>query len=312
MRLARLDGPDGVVPAAHDGARWHDLRPLTQDVDGRFLSAGLDEAREVVAAGCLPRIASHRRFLAPVARPGKVVGIGLNYKGYAAGLGQPEPAVPVVFLKSPTAVCGPDDTVVAIPGSRSTDAEIELGLVIGRRVDRSTPEAELAGAIAGYVLANDLTDRDLQLGQPGTWTAGKSADTFCPLGPWVVTADEVPDPLAVTLTLRVNGTVRQHESTADLVHDPVAILRHLGPLMTLEPGDVVLTGTPHGCAVTRPEPRPYLRDGDVLDLEARTSTGVSLGRQHALVRVPAEAQRTDGTEPAPRRTAAVVSGGTLR
>jgi 2-keto-4-pentenoate hydratase/2-oxohepta-3-ene-1,7-dioic acid hydratase in catechol pathway len=269
VRLARVGPPGREVPVvvAPDG-RLLDLRPLTRDVDGPFLEQGLARAALAATSGALPPLdpPDGIRFGAPVARPGKVVGIGLNYHCYARAVGAPAPAEPVVFLKATSALCGPTDPVRLLPGSTTTDHEVELAVVVGRVLRDASPAEALAG-VAGYALADDLSDRDLQLERGGTWTKGKSADTYCPLGPWLVTPDELGDPASLRLTLDVNGERRQDGSTADLVFGVADVLAYVSGLMTLEPGDVVITGTPAGVALGRPEPRPYLRAGDVLELD---------------------------------------------
>jgi 2-keto-4-pentenoate hydratase/2-oxohepta-3-ene-1,7-dioic acid hydratase in catechol pathway len=271
MRLARV-GPPGAerpVVVGSDG-RLLDLTSLTQDIDGAFLSGQLPD----LDPSELPELADPGRRGPPVARPGKVVGIGLNYTSYAAAVGVDPPTEPVVFLKASTSVCGPTDTVRGLPGSLTTDHEVELGVVIGQRLSGVVDAARARSAVAGYLLANDVTDRALA-GVGGPWAKGKCADTFCPIGPWLVTPDELGDPRDVELCLSVNHEVRQHARTSEMVFDVPTLLIYLSGLMTLEPGDLILTGTPAGVAVARPEPKPYLRDGDVIEL---TATGLGAQR----------------------------------
>lgn len=192
------------------------------------------------------------------------------------------PSEPVVFLKATTSVCGPTDDIRMLPGSTSTDYEVELGVVLGAVLRDETDPARALEAVAGYVLAHDVSDRALQLDHGGTWTKGKSADTFCPVGPWLVTPDEVGDPAALRLRLAVNAEARQDGTTDDMVFGVGELLAYVSRLMTLEPGDLVITGTPAGVAMGRPEPRPYLRHGDVVDLD-----GGVLGRQSNRVVDPA-------------------------
>ena len=200
----------------------------------------------------------------PIARPGKIVGIGLNYVGHAAESGAATPAEPVVFLKASSSLCGPTDDIVLVAGSTTTDYEVELGVVIGSRLQRVTDHAAALAGVAGYVLAQDVSDRSLQLERGGTWTKGKSADTFCPVGPYLVTADEVPDP------------------AAGMIFGIAEILCYVSGVMTLEPGDLIITGTPAGVAMGKAEPRPYLRHGDLV-----TADGGVLGRHHNNVVDPA-------------------------
>ncbi len=276
MRLARVGPPGAEIPVlAGRGGELLDLRPLTPDIDAGFLSEGLARAEAAAAEGRLPALEREPvRWGSPVARPGKVVGVGLNYAGHAAEAGAPVPSEPVLFLKASTSVCGPCDDIRTLPGSRHTDYEVELGVVLGSVLrDEQVPGRALA-AVAGYVLAQDVSDRAMQLERGGTWTKGKSADTFCPLGPWLVTPDELGDTAAVRLTLRVNEHTRQDALTDDMIFPVGQVLCYTSGLMTLEPGDVVITGTPAGVAVGQPEPRPYLRHGDLV-----TADGGALGRQ---------------------------------
>ncbi len=218
----------------------------------------------------------------PIARPGKIVGIGLNYVGHAAESGAATPAEPVVFLKASSSLCGPTDDIVLVAGSTTTDYEVELGVVIGSRLQRVTDHAAALAGVAGYVLAQDVSDRSLQLERGGTWTKGKSADTFCPVGPYLVTADEVPDPGSIRLRLAVNGDPRQDDTAAGMIFGIAEILCYVSGVMTLEPGDLIITGTPAGVAMGKAEPRPYLRHGDLV-----TADGGVLGRHHNNVVDPA-------------------------
>ena len=278
-------GPPGrerPVVLGQDGR----LRDLL-GVGGHLAATSLGDLSAVAAAldaGELPRAAvdGEQRFGSPIPRPGKVVGIGLNYAGHAAEAGAPVPSEPVVFLKATTSVCGPTDDIRMLPGSRSTDYEVELGVVLRATLRDETDPARALAAVAGYVLAHDVSDRAMQLDHGGTWTKGKSADTFCPLGPWLVTPDEVGDPATLRLRLAVNGEARQDATTDDMVFGVGELLAYVSRLMTLEPGDLVLTGTPAGVAMGRPEPRPYLRHGDVVHLD-----GGVLGSQRNRVVDPA-------------------------
>jgi 2-keto-4-pentenoate hydratase/2-oxohepta-3-ene-1,7-dioic acid hydratase in catechol pathway len=280
VRFARVGEPGEERPVVvTDDGTLLDLGGLTGDVDGVFLGS-LGEVHPSALPVLAPaQHASALRFGAPVARPGKVVGIGLNYRDHAAEAGMPLPDEPVVFLKAPTSVCGPGDDVVMLPGSTTTDYEVELGVVLGRTLRAATDPGEALAAVAGYVLAQDVSDRALQLERGGTWTKGKSADTFCPLGPWLVTPDELGaagrgGPEGLRLRLSVDGALRQDGRTSDMVFGVGELLCYTSGLMTLEAGDVVLTGTPAGVAMGRPEPRPYLRHGQVVEAD-----GGVLGRQ---------------------------------
>ncbi|GAA4864386.1 fumarylacetoacetate hydrolase family protein [Kitasatospora sp. NPDC048365] len=280
MKLLRV-GPAGEERPAvldADGAAY-DLSGRTADIDGAFLDR-LDAAElaAAVAAGELPRLdLDGQRIGAPVARPGKVVGIGLNYRDHAAEAGAQIPAEPVVFLKPSNTVVGPNDEVLVPRGGEKTDYEVELAVVIGRRARYLDGHAEAAAVIAGYAAVNDVTERAFQFERGGQWDKGKSAETFTPLGPWLVTADEVADPQALDLRLWVNGELRQDGTTAEMIFPVLEIVRYLSQFMVLEPGDVIVTGTPAGVTLGRPG-TPFLRPSDVVELEV---TG--LGRQrHTL------------------------------
>ncbi len=263
--------------------RLRDLLGLCDDLDPALLG-DLGAVAAALDAGELPvaEFDGALRFGPPLPRPGKIVGIGLNYADHAAEAGAPLPTEPVVFLKATTSVCGPTDDIRMLPGSTSTDYEVELGVVLGATVRDEVDPARALEAVAGYVLAHDVSDRAMQLDHGGTWTKGKSADTFCPVGPWLVTPDEVGDPATLRLRLTVNGEARQDGTTDDMVFGVGEVLAYVSRLMTLEPGDLVITGTPAGVALGRPEPRPYLRHGDVVDLD-----GGVLGRQCNRVVDPA-------------------------
>ncbi|MGA8980908.1 MAG: fumarylacetoacetate hydrolase family protein [Pedococcus sp.] len=278
-------GPPGrerPVALGQDG-RLRDLLGLCDDLDPALLGH-LGAVAAALDAGELPvaELDGALRFGPPLPRPGKIVGIGLNYADHAAEAGAALPTEPVVFLKATTSVCGPTDDIRMLPGSTSTDYEVELGVVLGATVRDEVDPARALEAVAGYVLAHDVSDRAMQLDHGGTWTKGKSADTFCPVGPWLVTPDEVGDPVTLRLRLTVNGEARQDGTTADMVFGVGEVLAYVSRLMTLEPGDLVITGTPAGVALGRPEPRPYLRHGDVVDLD-----GGVLGRQRNRVVDPA-------------------------
>ncbi|MFB8403630.1 fumarylacetoacetate hydrolase family protein [Streptomyces sp. NPDC055912] len=258
-RLAVLDGAGGLLDASS----------IADDIDHRSLADGvLDRITEAAAAGALPaldRPADRVRVGAPVARPGKVVCIGLNYLDHAEETGAELPAEPVVFMKDPWTVSGPYDEVLIPRGSVKTDYEVELAVVIGRTARYLESDEDALACVAGYAVSHDVSERAFQLERGGQWDKGKSCETFNPLGPWLVTPDEIPDPQKLSLRLTVNGVERQHGSTADMVFPVAEIIRYLSRFMVLHPGDVINTGTPAGVALGRPEPRPYLRHGDVVE-----------------------------------------------
>ena len=213
----------------------------------------------------LPLVAGTPRLGPPVGRFGKFLAIGLNYADHAAEAGMPIPERPILFFKSTTSVCGPNDDVVLPPGSERLDWEVELGIVIGREACR-IDAAQAREAIFGYLVVNDVSERDWQLQHGGgQWSKGKSHDTFGPLGPWLVSADEVPQPQALELSLSVNGTVMQQGSTRTMIFGVEHIVADLSQYMRLMPGDVICTGTPPGVGMGMKPPR-YLRRGDVMEL----------------------------------------------
>ncbi|MFJ3614453.1 fumarylacetoacetate hydrolase family protein [Streptomyces hydrogenans] len=282
MKLLRVGPPGAERPALLDGdGTLRDLSSFTDDVDGSLLSdtATLDRIRAAAEAGVLPAYgeaadATGLRIGPPVGRIGKVVCIGLNYHGHAAETGQATPAEPVVFLKAADTVVGPDDTVLVPRGSVKTDWEVELAIVIGRTARYLETDEEALAHVAGYALAHDVSEREFQIERGGTWDKGKNCETFNPLGPWLVTADEVPDPQDLPLRLWVNGELKQEGSTSDQIFPVAEVVRYVSRFMTLYPGDVINTGTPAGVAMGQPEPKPYLRPGDVVELEIE-----GLGRQ---------------------------------
>ena len=280
MKIARL-GELGrefpvVIAADSSGTEQHyDARPVTDDIDGAFLAAdGLESLRRALADGTLPVLenAGALRIGSPVARPNNVVCIGMNYAAHAAESGAQPPATPVVFLKPSNTVAGPFDASPIPPVAAKYDWEVELGVVIGREVSYLSTLEEAAAAVAGYVVGNDLSEREYQLpGAAGQWTKGKSLPKSTPLGPWLVLASDV-DASNLRLRTWVNGEIRQDSSTSDQIFNVSSIIHHLSQYMVLEPGDVVLTGTPAGVAMSGRF--PYIQDGDVVEAEIE-----GLGRQ---------------------------------
>jgi 2-keto-4-pentenoate hydratase/2-oxohepta-3-ene-1,7-dioic acid hydratase in catechol pathway len=268
MKFARLGESGSEIPVVLDGDRHLDLRPITSDVDGGFLADDpVGRTTAALAAGLLPELADAGllRVGAPIARPSAVVCIGMNYAAHAAESGSLPPSVPVMFLKTPNTVVGPNDRVTIPRGSEKTDWEVELGVVIGRRASYLDSPADAADHIAGFVAVNDVSERTFQLEvSGGQWSKGKCAPGFNPTGPWLVTPDEV-DARSLRLRSFVNGEPRQDSSTADLIFPVDHIVWHLSQFLTLEPGDLVLTGTPEGVALSGRF--PYLAPGDVVDIE---------------------------------------------
>ncbi|MEU5341255.1 MULTISPECIES: fumarylacetoacetate hydrolase family protein [unclassified Streptomyces] len=278
MKLLRVGTTGAERPALLDAEGvLRDLSGVVPDIDGALLAddAALGRIRTAAEAGELPVLdADGLRVGPPVARIGKVVCIGLNYHDHAKETGAEPPAEPVIFFKAADTVVGPYDTVLVPRGSVKTDWEVELAVVIGRTARYLGSHEEALAHVAGYAVAHDVSEREFQIERGGTWDKGKNCETFNPLGPWLVTADEVPDPQGLGLKLWVNGELRQDGSTSDQIFSVAEVVRYVSQFMTLYPGDVINTGTPAGVALGMPEPKPFLRAGDVVELEIE-----GLGRQ---------------------------------
>ncbi|WP_432028833.1 fumarylacetoacetate hydrolase family protein [Streptomyces sp. 1222.5] len=278
MKLLRVGTAGAERPALLDAeGTLRDLSGLVDDVDGALLAdeVALGRVRAAAEAGALPALdAAGLRIGPPVGRIGKIVCIGLNYHDHARETGAEPPSEPVVFFKAPDTVVGPNDTVLVPRGSVKTDWEVELAVVIGRTARYLASAEEGLAHVAGYTVAHDVSEREFQIERGGTWDKGKNCETFNPLGPWLVTADEVPDPQRLPLRLWVNGELKQDGTTAEQIFPVGEVVRYVSRFMTLYPGDVINTGTPAGVAMGQPEPKPYLRSGDVVELEIE-----GLGRQ---------------------------------
>ena len=276
MRLMRI-GPAGAERPAvldPDGSAY-DLSGVTADIDGAFLaSPDLAAVPDALRRGELPPLdITGSRIGAPVSRPGKVVCVGPNY----AKPGFSPPVEPALFLKAPDTVVGPDDTVLLPRGSTSTDWEVELAVVIGAPARYLGSPRDATACIGGYAISHDVSERSFQHDRGGTIDKGKCCETFNPLGPWLRTADDIPDPGALGLRLWVDGVRRQDGVTADMIFDPAYLVWYASQFMVLEPGDILNTGTPPGCAVGRPD-RPFLRAGQVVVVEID-----HLGRQRQTI-----------------------------
>jgi 2-keto-4-pentenoate hydratase/2-oxohepta-3-ene-1,7-dioic acid hydratase in catechol pathway len=266
MKLLRVGAPGAERPAVLDSdGVARDLSGVVADFGPAFFAGGgLAVVAAAVAGGGLPSVQG--RIGAPIARPGKIVCIGLNYSDHAAETGQAAPPRPVVFLKDPATVIGPYDNVLIPRGSTKTDWEVELGVVIGSTVRYLDSPGDALAAVAGYVVSHDVSERAFQLELSPQWDLGKSCDTFNPLGPWLVTADEVPDPQQLGLRLAVNGERRQNGCSSNMIFGVSHLIWYLSQYMVLEPGDLINTGTPAGVALGLPG-HPYLRPGDRVQLE---------------------------------------------
>jgi 2-keto-4-pentenoate hydratase/2-oxohepta-3-ene-1,7-dioic acid hydratase in catechol pathway len=278
MRIVRFGEPGRERPGVLTSeGRLLDATPLVADWTGEHLDpSSLTSVSESLDK--LPVVDTEAvRLGPPIGRPGKIVCIGLNYSDHVAESGATLPDEPVVFMKDPSTVVGPHDSVLVPRGSQKTDFEVELAVVVGRPIRYAASADEALACVAGYATSNDLSEREFQLERGGQWDKGKSCETFNPLGPWMVTADEVPDPQALALELWVNGRNMQSSTTAEMVFGVGEILRYLSQFMVLRPGDLVNTGTPAGVALGQPD-RPYLRKGDILECSIS-----GLGTQRAMV-----------------------------
>ena len=267
MKLFRYGPPGQEKPGILRGEQRLDIAAFGEDYTEAFFAGdGLRRLAEFVRANLsqLPEVAAIERLGPPVARPSKIVCIGLNYSDHAREIGLTPPTEPVVFLKSTTALVGPFDDIMLPRNSVKTDWEAELAVVISKRTSYVT-EAEAADCIAGYTLHNDVSEREFQLERGGTWTKGKGCDTFAPLGPFLVTPDELDDVDNLRIWLTVNGQRKQQGTTANLIFKVPFLISYVSQFMTLLPGDVISTGTPAGVGMGL-QPPQYLQAGDVVEL----------------------------------------------
>jgi 2-keto-4-pentenoate hydratase/2-oxohepta-3-ene-1,7-dioic acid hydratase in catechol pathway len=247
-----------------DGGVIRDLSGHVPDIDGAALSPDGLARLAALDPGSLPAVDGSPRLGCPVARPSKLLCIGLNYSDHAKEANQPIPSEPVLFMKSTTAINGPNDKVVLPRGSEKGDWEVELGIVIGSRASY-VEEADALEHVAGYVLVNDVSERAFQLENTGQWVKGKSADTFAPIGPWVATRDEIPDPGALDIWLELDGRRMQDGNTKTMIFSVATIVSYVSRHMTLLPGDIIPTGTPPGVGLGM-KPPVFLRPGNVMRL----------------------------------------------
>ena len=279
MKLVRYGEAGNEQPGLiDDDGNLRELSAHVGDISGDILGdASLDRLRALDVSG-LPVVGGDVRYGPCVAGIGKFLCIGLNFSDHAEEAGMAIPEHPILFLKANSAVVGPNDDVVRPRGATKLDWEVELGVVIGTRA-KYVSEADALNHVAGYCVCNDVSERDFQLHLSGQWTKGKSCDTFGPTGPWLVTRDEIPDPQALDMRLEVNGKRMQTGNTRTMIFTVAQIISHLSQLFTLEPGDVISTGTPPGVGMGMKPEAIYLDDGDVMELEIE-----GLGRQRQEVR----------------------------
>ncbi|MDI6908189.1 fumarylacetoacetate hydrolase family protein [Nocardioides sp.] len=244
------------------------MSDIVAEIGPGTITDGLDSLRSVVNGdgGAPPNLdGAAIRFGPPIAGPGKIICVGLNYRLHAAEAGLPIPEEPILFMKAPYTLEGPDDAVPIPPGSLKTDYEVELAVVIGKVARYLDPDDDALSYVAGYTISDDVSERAFQLERGGQWDKGKNCEGFNPLGPWFVTSDEVADPQALDLALSVNGEVRQQSNTSDMIFPVRHLVWYISQFMTLLPGDIINTGTPAGVGAGFDPPR-FLRDGDVVEL----------------------------------------------
>lgn len=265
MKLLRFGEPGRERPGLVDqSGSLRDLSGIVDDIAGDVLGdAGLDMLRRI-DPGTLPLVRGSPRIGACVGRTGKFICVGLNYADHARETGKEPPAEPILFMKATSAICGPDDDIEIPEGSSKTDWEVELGVVIGKRA-KYVREEDALEHVAGYCTVNDVSERAFQSERGGQWTKGKSHDTFGPVGPWLVTRDEVADPQALELWLEVDGVRRQNGSTRTMIFGVASLVSYISRFMTLEPGDIIATGTPPGVGLGH-KPPVFLRAGQTMRL----------------------------------------------
>ncbi len=266
MRLVRFGDAGLEKPGLLDeSGRVRDLSGVVRDIDGAMLAPDALKRLRTLDVSRLPVVEGDVRFGCPVASPQKFIAIGLNYRDHAAEAKLPIPAEPIIFQKAVSSIGGPNDDIVIPRNSSKTDWEVELGVVIGTRASYVS-EQEALDFVAGYVALNDVSERSFQMDRGGTWDKGKGCDSFGPVGPWLATRDEVPDPQALGMWLNVNGTRVQTGNTANMIFTVARIVSYVSEFMTLVPGDIIATGTPAGVGMgLKPEP-VFLRHGDVVEL----------------------------------------------
>jgi 2,4-diketo-3-deoxy-L-fuconate hydrolase len=265
MKLTRVGALGAERPALIDEkGKLRDLSGVVPDIAGNVLNRKSLENLRRLDINSLPLLPQGTRFGAAVGQVGKMICVGLNFKDHAKESGMAYPEQPILFMKATTSICGPNDDVIIPWGSKKTDWEVELGVVIGD-VARRVPEERALDYVAGYLVVNDVSEREFQLEHGGQWVKGKSCDTFGPIGPMVVTTDEIPHPQMLSMWLEVNGRRYQNGSTADMIFGVAHLVSYISRYMTLMPGDIISTGTPAGVGLGQ-RPPTYLKAGDVVEL----------------------------------------------
>jgi 2,4-didehydro-3-deoxy-L-rhamnonate hydrolase len=286
MKLFRYGSPGMEKPGLIDAnGTLRDLSAVIDDIDAQVLSRKGLARIAAIDPQTLPKIADQPRYGAPIAHVSKMICVGMNYAEHAAETGATVPELPVIFMKATSAIMGPNDDVLIPRGSVKTDWEVELGVVIGETA-RNVSEENALKHVAGYLVVNDLSEREFQFDHGGQWVKGKSCDTFGPLGPWLVTTDDIADPQNLDLWLEVNGHRYQNGTTRTMIFGVAKLVSHISRYMTLLPGDVISTGTPAGVGLGQKPPK-YLRAGDVIELGIQ-----GLGQQRQQVRADARGETT--------------------
>lgn len=283
MKLVRIGKPGQERPGVIDDETWIDLGQRYGDFDAKFFeNHGLEDLKEFSGTRQWQKFQRHpledSRYATPLTRPGQILCVGLNYRKHAIETGQDIPTAPIIFNKAPNTFSGANDDVKVPRGSSKMDWEVELSVLIGRRASYLEDVADARSSIAGYMLANDLSERAFQLEGAGQWVLGKSCPGFNPVGPYLVTPDEIGHDPDIVLSSKVNGIQYQKSRTSDMIFSPSEIVMYLSRFMVLEPGDVINTGTPSGVGMGQQPPR-YLHGGDVVELD-----GGVLGSQRQLIR----------------------------
>ena len=265
MKLIRFGKEGKEKPGIHLEGKNYDLSAFIKDYDESFFEQnGLEKLASIINEEKLPLVEDGQRIGSPIARPSKILCIGLNYAKHAKETGAAIPTEPILFMKSTSSLTGPFDNIIIPKNSEKTDWEVELGVVIGKK-SSYVSEAEAMDYVAGYVLHNDVSERAFQLERGGTWDKGKGCDSFAPLGPWLVTKDEIPNPHQLRLWLSLNGKMMQDSNTDDLIFNIPQLISYSSQFMTLLPGDVISTGTPAGVGLGF-SPNIYLKPGDIVEL----------------------------------------------
>lgn len=276
MKLIRFGKPGAEKPGIELNGTCYDVSHLIRDYDEQFFAKGeIQKLKSSFDTTTATQVDPDVRLGEPVKRPGKLICIGLNYRKHAEESGMESPKEPVVFFKATSAIIGPNDNIIIPKNSKKTDWEVELAVVIGKRANYIREE-DAMDHVAGYLLHNDVSEREFQIERGGQWVKGKSCDTFAPLGPYLVTKDEIKDPNNLRLWLKVNGNKMQDGNTNDFIFNVQHVISYLSQFMSLMPGDIISTGTPEGVGLGM-KPPVYLKDGDVVELGI---DGLGTAKQH--------------------------------